>query len=185
MSNCNLQNQIISLEEFYTYCGDYEDSPEVKFRKVQTLDSAQQIVEEYLGYQLLSTNHSEVFEGIEGRRVFLHFLPVQYVDEVKVNGKEILQDYGYVFDKESIYLDRFLKPCDKVFVAYTSGWNKNNVPPLIRQTILRIATLLYMEGGENIGVSSRSFSDQSRTFINYTNYSKYLHPLIGFKAVRL
>lgn len=182
---CNVENPIISLEEFNSFSGDYEDAPEVKLDKVRTLDSAQEIVEGYLGYKILSSAHSELFEGLEGRKVFLHALPVQYVDEVKVNGHEVLQDQGFVFDKESIYLDQKLKPCDHVFVSYSSGYSKTSVPALIRQTILRIATLLYMEGGENLGVSSKSYSDGSRTFINYSNFDKYLKPLLPMKSVRL
>ena len=46
---------------------------------------------------------------------------------------------------------------------------------------MRIATLMLMEGGENIGVSGKSFSDNSRTFISYTNYMKYLSPLQTFR----
>ena len=182
---CNIENQIISLDEFNSFSGDYEDTPEVKLDKVRTLDSAQEIVEEYLGYKILSSNHSEAFEGLEGRKVFLHALPVQYVDQVFINGEEIIQDQGYVFDKESVYLDKKLKPCDKVFISYASGYSKSSVPALIRQTILRIATLLYMEGSENIGVSSKSYSDGSRTFINYSNFDKYLRPLLSMKTVKL
>ena len=48
---------------------------------------------------------------------------------------------------------------------------------------MRIATLMLMEGGENIGVSSKSFADNSRTFISYTNYLKYLSPLQTYREV--
>lgn len=57
------------------------------------------------------------------------------------------------------------------------------IPEVIKLTILRIATLMLMEGGENIGVSGKSFADNSRTFISYTNYSKYLSPLQTFRKV--
>lgn len=185
MENCKLENQIISLDEFNSFSGDYEDSPEVKLDKIRTLDAAQEIVEDYLGYRILSNNHNEVFEGLEGHKVFLHCVPVQYVNQVIVNKEEIIMDAGFVFDKDSVYLDRRLKPCDKVKIFYTSGYDRSNVPALIRQTILRIATLLYMEGAENIGVSSKSYSDGSRTFINYSNFDKYLKPLLAMKSVRL
>lgn len=62
-------------------------------------------------------------------------------------------------------------------------WESAQVPDLVKITILRIATLMLMEGGENIGVSSKSFSDNSRTFISYTNYLKYLSPLQTFREV--
>lgn len=47
-----------------------------------------------------------------------------------------------------------------------------SVPSIVRLTILRIATLMLMESGENIGITGKSFADNSRSFISYTNYSK-------------
>lgn len=58
-----------------------------------------------------------------------------------------------------------------------------NVPSVIRLTVLRLATLMLMEAGENIGVSSKSMPDNSRTFISYTNYNKYLQPLQNLRKV--
>lgn len=62
-------------------------------------------------------------------------------------------------------------------------WVAQGIPSLIKLTILRIATLMLMEAGENIGVSGKSFADNSRSFISYTNYSKYLSPLQTFRKV--
>jgi len=42
---------------------------------------------------------------------------------------------------------------------------------------------MLMEGGENIGVTGKSFADNSRSFISYTNYMKYLSPLQTFRQV--
>ena len=42
---------------------------------------------------------------------------------------------------------------------------------------------MLMEAGENIGVTGKSFADNSRSFISYTNYSKYLNPLQTFREV--
>lgn len=57
----------------------------------------------------------------------------------------------------------------------------NVCPGIILLTIKRIATLLLMEAGENIGVTSKSMPDNSRTFINYTNYFKYLRPIQNYR----
>lgn len=67
------------------------------------------------------------------------------------------------------------------------AWNDdptlNVCPDIIKLTIKRIATLLLMEAGENIGVTSKSMPDNSRTFINYTNYLKYLTPIQNYREV--
>jgi len=62
-------------------------------------------------------------------------------------------------------------------------WGSSAVPSIVRLTILRIATLMLMEAGENIGVTGKSFADNSRSFISYTNYNKYLSPLLTFRKV--
>ena len=82
----------------------------------------------------------------------------------------------------------FLKSAQELVGEYLrfdpeEKWQAEEVPEIVRLTILRIATLMLMEGGENIGVSSKSFSDNSRTFISYTNYLKYLSPLQTYREV--
>lgn len=62
-------------------------------------------------------------------------------------------------------------------------WNQAQIPQIIKLTVLRIATLMLMEGGENIGVTGKSFADNSRSFISYTNYMKYLSPLQTYRKV--
>ncbi len=62
-------------------------------------------------------------------------------------------------------------------------WEEEQVPSIVRLSILRISTLMLMEAGENIGVSGKSFADNSRTFISYTNYLKYLSPLQTYRKV--
>jgi len=62
-------------------------------------------------------------------------------------------------------------------------WDNQSIPSIVRLTIIRIATLMLMEAGENIGVSGKSFADNSRSFISYTNYSKYLNPLQTYREV--
>ena len=62
-------------------------------------------------------------------------------------------------------------------------WVASTMPALVKETILRIATLMLMEAGENIGVTGKSFADNSRSFISYTNYDKYLRPLQNLRKV--
>ena len=63
-------------------------------------------------------------------------------------------------------------------------WDTDKVPSMVILTILRIATLMLTEGGGNIGLTGKSFADNSRTFVNYSNYRKYLQPLEPLREVR-
>ena len=108
---------LVTISEFNEYTGNFEDSQQATELKNLFLQSAQELVGEYLR-----------------------------------------------FDPET-------------------KWEPQEIPSSVRLTVLRIATLMLMEGGENIGVSGKSFADNSRTFISYTNYAKYLNPLQTFREV--
>lgn len=58
------------------------------------------------------------------------------------------------------------------------------MPSAIKSAILRIAALKLMESNGNIGLTGKSYSDNSRSFLNYTNYNKYLTDLWSLRVVR-
>jgi hypothetical protein len=70
--------------------------------------------------------------------------------------------------------------------SFNTDDDNNGVPRIIRLTVLRIAALLQGETDENIGVTSKTFGDSgSRTFVNYTNFDKYLLPISKYKLIRI
>ena len=53
---------------------------------------------------------------------------------------------------------------------------------LFKTVVMRIATLLQMEGGGNIGVNTAaSDAGVSRSFLNVTDFTPYLRPLSSFR----
>lgn len=173
------------LKDFEEYSGNFEDSKEAIHLKTCYLKSAERIVFDYLGYDPNIRSYEETFSGIGDKKLYLHSCPIESVDMLMINGKII--DVSEIACRGSyIYFLPFGKVfpvgIDNIFVSYCAGYRR--LPELIRTTILRIATLLLIEAGENIGVTSKSFADNSRTFINYTNYSKYLEPLDPMRIIR-
>ena len=61
---------------------------------------------------------------------------------------------------------------DNILISYSAGWTVEEMPSVIIISILRIATLMLSETNGNIGLTGKSFSDNSRTFINYSNYQQ-------------
>jgi len=60
--------------------------------------------------------------------------------------------------------------------------NANELPPLIKITVLRIGALLESESGGNIGITGNQFQEGgSRTFVNYTNFMKFLSPISHYR----
>ena len=179
---CTIIPTVVSLDEFNVFTGDYESSPEVDYQKSQFLKTAEEIVEDYLGYKILASDRTEILTGLDQRKVYLHSLPVDYVYSVRINGCELAQDVDFVWNFDSVYLNR--KPCpkDEVVVYYSAGWSQTSVPAIVKSSILRISTLLKSEANQNISVTSVSYSDGSRSFVNYTNFNKYLQPLRSLKS---
>lgn len=65
----------------------------------------------------------------------------------------------------------------------TGLWDSDKVPSVVPLSIMRIATLMLSETNGNIGLTGKSFADNSRTFINYSNYRKYLQPLDPYRRI--
>ena len=52
-----------------------------------------------------------------------------------------------------------------------------------KNVCLRIATLLQLEDGGNIGVNNNSSIGVNRTFANIVDYTPYLKPLSAFRKI--
>ena len=62
--------------------------------------------------------------------------------------------------------------------------NSNGIPQVILITIMRIAAILQAESDSNVAIVSKSFGDSgSRTYVNYTNFDKYLIPISRYKLI--
>lgn len=180
---------IVSVTDFNTYSGNMEgtESPKdtVYTMKESMLSAAQGVVEEYLGYSPESAERTDIVQGIGNNHLYLFAQPISAVSSVTINGNT-LASTDYDICGNYLRLKNGVWPSGTdVSVTYTAGWSGANIPALIKMTILQIATLLLEESGGNIGVTSKSFAEDSRTFINYTNFSKWLKKLDTFRIVRL
>lgn len=176
---------IVTVSEFDTYTNHYEDDPKVVEMKKQMLLAAQEVVADYIGFKLESETRTDYISGIGNNHLFLFAYPITGVTSVEVNGS-LVTDY-------TIYRSRYLIKTEGVWaegvnnikVTYTAGWTPEDTPSTIRMTILQIASLLLEEANGNIGVTGKSFAENSRSFINYTNYDKWLKKLDPFRILRL
>lgn len=178
-NNCCEKYKSSLLKEWNTYTGDYEEGPEVDALKRQYLDSALAIVEEYLGYKLGKERHLETHTGVSGKEVYTNAYPIVECYSFSINGETILPQYITVMGD---HLEVIVNPrkCpfhrnDEIVIDYASGYDA--LPIIVKQTIFRIATLLKTEANGNIGITSKSYGDNSRSFLNFTSFEKYLMPL--------
>ena len=177
---------ILTVSQFDVYSGNCDTAESIVALKTQILKSAQEIVSEYLGFNPESAEHTDFISGIGNNRLYLFAHPVTAVSSVELNGISVPSS-DYTINDRYLRLKEGVWPVgdENVLVSYTAGWSALNLPDTIKTVILQIATLMLIEAGENIGVTGKSFGENSRTFINYTNFAKWLQKLDPYKIVRL
>lgn len=165
---------IITIDEFNKYTEDYnEDNVEIK---TLMLESAQEKVEEYLGYEL------EVVQRLESIEVNSNYISLdQYIDvinSIEDSNHNPITDYAirknYIIFKQVIN--------DIIYLDYDSGLSV--VPASIKLAIMQIATLKLLESGKKIGITGIQNPDGiGNTFINYTNYDKWLQQIKSYRII--
>lgn len=178
---------IVTVEAFNAYSGNYEDSEEAIELKTTFLDSAEEIVSSYLSYHPEEKLYMDVpLVGMGVSHLLLPTRPITELLELDIDGEEISESEVLLLDDRIRFKNRgtvFPKGA-VVTISYRGGWTQERMPKVIKLSIMRIATLMLSETNGNIGLTGKSFADNSRTFINYSNYKKYLEPLDGLRIVR-
>ena len=166
---------IVTKEELLEYTGVELNTPELA---ELFIGAAQNIVESYLRYEIESKEYAKHFELHSSNIIKCGVKNITNVAEITIDGTPV-EDY-YIDDDKIILKQPVIS--DNIIVKFTAGFS-TDLPSIIKLTVLRIAALLQTESNNNIGVSGKSFIDGSRTFINYTNFSKYLDTCSKYKLI--
>jgi hypothetical protein len=145
------------------------------------LDAAEARVVDFLTYNPTSATLTQTYYGDGTAYLALRSQPITALTAITVGGvSQNVSDFTY--DRETI-TNKYGTPFPAgavVVVTYTAGYA--TVPGVFKVTILEIATLLASERGENIGATSKTFDGgNTRTFVNYTNFDKYLAKLEPYR----
>ena len=142
------------------------------------IGAAQNIVENYLGYEVESKEYTKHFSLHSSNIIKCGVKNITAVKEITVDG--ILVENYYIDDDKIILKQPVIS--DNIIVTFTAGFS-TDLPQIIKLTVLRIAALLQTESNNNIGISGKSFMDGSRTFMNFTNYDRYLIACSKYKLI--
>ena len=142
------------------------------------IGAAQNIVENYLGYEIESKEYIKHFELHSSNVIKCEVKNITAVSEITIDGT-LVEDY-YI-DNDKIILKQPVIS-DNIIVTFTAGFS-TDLPAVIKLTVLRIAALLQTESNNNIGISGISFMDGSRTFTNFTNFDRYLIACSKYKLI--
>lgn len=142
------------------------------------IGAAQNIVENYLGYEIENKEYTKHFELHSSNVIKCEVKNITAVSEITVDGVPV-EDY-YINDDRIILKQPVIS--DNIIVKFTAGFG-TDLPQIIKLTVLRIAALLQTESNNNIGISGKSFMDGSRTFTNFTNFDRYLIACSKYKLI--
>lgn len=174
---------IVTTDEFNVYINDYNDDNDILTLKSNIINAAQSVVENYLGYEIITGTVDE--ESITFINKVSHAILVpkyaSSITELKVNNSVVtnVKRFGifYYRDADNLYFD--YKNCEitaKGTFAFTT------VPDVIKLSILKIASLMYMETNKRIGISGVQLPDgMGHQYINYNNYDKHLIVLNAYR----
>lgn len=176
---------IVTVEQFNTFTGNMETAADIVTMKESMLQSAQEIVSEYLGYEVENCEHDDYLSPIGQSVLYLNAYPVTSILDLSLFGSDIPSS-DYAVRGRGLRLNNGVWPVgtDIVHCRYMAGWTSGTVPAEVCQTIIQIASLLLQESGGNIGITGKSMSENSRTYVNYTNFTKWLEKLDAFRVVR-
>ena len=142
------------------------------------ISAAQNIVESYLGYEIESKEYTKHFALHSSNVIKVGVKNITVVSEITIDGTPV---EDYYIDNDKIILKQPVIS-DNIIIRFTAGFGED-LPAIIKLTVLRIAALLQVESNNNIGISGKSFMDGSRTFTNFTNFSKYLDACSKYKLI--
>ena len=167
---------IVTKEELQGFTGvQFEDGNNIA---ELFIGAAQNIVENYLGYEIESKEYIKHFELHSSNVIKCGVKNITNVTEITVDGT-LVENY-YIDDDKIILKNPVIS--DNIIITFTAGFS-TDLPQIIKLTVLRIAALLQVESNNNIGISGKSFMDGSRTFTNFTNFDRYLIACSKYKLI--
>ena len=166
---------IVTTNELQGFTGVEFETPELA---ELFIGAAQNIVENYLGYEIESKEYTKHFALHTSNVIKCGVKNITAVKEITIDGT-LVENY-YIDDDRIILKQPVIS--DNIIVTFTAGFSED-LPQIIKLTVLRIAALLQTESNNNIGISGKSFIDGSRTFTNFTNFDRYLTACSKYKLI--
>jgi hypothetical protein len=114
----------LSLEKFQKYSNVYCDNPKLQ---ESYIESAEDIVEDYLGYKLSIQKYETLLNGLSTNELQLKAKPINEILSVEINGKSIDVSEFYAINEFIYYNGIFPEGWRNIKVVYTTGYKKINV----------------------------------------------------------
>ena len=149
------------------------------------IDAAADIINGYIGYNAHFNTYTEQVNGTGRTRILVNHANIKKINRISINGKKLELEPGAIgITSGVLYTTDYVFPYGfkNIEIEYEAGFTDEEVPAIFKQINIEIANLIQTMSGNNIGVTSKSFINEgSRTFIQNTNYDRYLQNLSTYK----
>lgn len=175
---------IITLAEFKLYNNLSDDDTEDTLI-TQQINYAQIMIENYLGYNLESNTYTFLVDGNYNYYIPIPIKPINSLTSISVDSVALLPaDFilrdNHIIEKMKNYI--FTEGIQNVIVVVNAGYI--TIPSDIKGVCLEIASLLWSEKGQNIGVTSRTIDEYgTRVFVQNKRFDDYLNRLRGLRIL--
>lgn len=172
---------LITVEDLQKFTGVYPE--ETESQQELFIGSAEDIVTDYLRFDPNLKEYDLFLNGSGKNELYLPAKPITEIDSVLIDGAEYDSNlFGFednvLFFRN--YKNSFPSGTRNIEIKFKAGFKI--IPSIIKLTVLRIAGILQTENSGNIGITSKSFQDSgSRTFVNTTDFSKYLLQISDYR----
>lgn len=174
---------ISTIAEFKAFARK-ADEPSGEANYQMFLDSANSVIVDYLCYNPEEDTHIDTVYG-DGKPYLNLSAPIVSLTSLTIDGVAgNIADYTLDFNTMTEKDGNPFAAGSKVIVTYTGGLS--DIPAMVKHTELQIASLMSMEMGEQIGTTGSTFDGgNSRTFVSYTKFDKYLSKLAPLRLTLL
>ena len=170
------------LEDLQKFSETYSDNEELAQGYI---NAAADIINGYIGYNAEFNTFTEKVNGGGRTIILVNHANIKKINRITVSGEDLdLNKYMFDYTNGVVYSRNYTFPIGfkNIEIEYEAGFREDEIPAIFRQVNIEIANLIQTMSGNNIGITSKSFgSDGTRTFIQNTNYDRYLQNLSKYK----
>jgi len=133
---------LITLDDIYELTGLSDSS------LVSLIPYGEAQAKAFIGFLEEETKEAEIFIEDTVNEINLKIKPITSIESISyttssTSGSTIIENYRLIKSKGLVLLDQTLNPGTIVTVNYKVGWNKNNVPLLVKLLIVLLVINQY------------------------------------------
>jgi hypothetical protein len=175
---------IITLANFKAYNNLSDDKTDDTLI-TNHIQYTQKIIEKYLGFPVEANDYEYSLDGSISYFIGLPIKPINTLTSLSIDGVAAAVGDFSIRDNHIINIDKsyvFTEGFQNIEVEVNAGFDE--IPADIAGVALEIASLLWSEKGQNIGVTSKTIDDMgTRVFYKNTKFDDYLNRLRDYRVL--